>query len=79
MRSARFLRLARERRPGAARHGVRQIDEERAVLLFRDKSNHLFCVAFGESVAVGADVNGDGRIGLEEVIYILQKSAEFRN
>jgi hypothetical protein len=27
----------------------------------------------------GADVNGDGRIGMEEVIYILQKLGELRN
>jgi len=29
-------------------------------------------------VNVGADVNGDNRIGLEEVVYILQKAAELR-
>jgi hypothetical protein len=29
-------------------------------------------------VNVGADVNNDGKIGLEEVIYILQKSAGLR-
>jgi len=30
------------------------------------------------NVNIGADVNGDNKIGLEEVIYILQKAAELR-
>jgi hypothetical protein len=32
----------------------------------------------GGPVSLNADVNGDGRIGLAEVIYILQKTAELR-
>ena len=30
----------------------------------------------GENVTVDADVNGDGKIGLEEAIYVLQAVAE---
>jgi len=33
---------------------------------------------FSQAVCKGADVNGDNRIGIEEVIYILQKAAGLR-
>ena len=32
-----------------------------------------------ENIKVGADVDGDKKIGLAEIIYILQKTAELRN
>jgi hypothetical protein len=34
--------------------------------------------ANGRKVFIDADVNGDGKIGLAEVLYILQKVAEMR-
>lgn len=34
--------------------------------------------AGGESVSIGADVNGDDKIGMAEVVYILQKVAGLR-
>lgn len=33
----------------------------------------------GYNITIGADVNGDGKIGIEEVIYILQKVAGLRS
>jgi len=50
------------------------VDLEDAILALR-----LLCgIDIGNQANSEADVNGDGKIGIEEVVYILQKAAELR-
>ena len=59
-------------------NGDLSIDLTDAILTLKFLSGMHPSEIRSEYPSLGADVNGDGRIGLSEAIYILQKAAGLR-